>query len=422
MRTLIVDKEEPFRTALKAALQGLGDCHEALDRESALNLFRESLAAGHPFDLVTLDIGMPDLGRDSIIKEIREIEDQLQVSQSRRACILVITELDERQIKTDCIMHGCDDFITKSIETNLIMDKLAQFGLVAGTPASRPESAAVVTTAQVLDAITRRVKRGDLQLPPAPKIAMKVRQLFTCSAEIAEVIDLLKQDPSISTKLIGVSNSVLYGGVTKNTAVGQAVRRLGVDRTVEVVMSICCRGYFVTNHPAYKKLVEDLWWHSLACAHATEIVAGRLGWKGEEDLFSLGLLHDIGKLILIQTAADLQQPDKKEMDINLDELRAMLAANHRRYGAKVLKIWGYSKEFVSLIDHRRSKDEPSLSGPGQILHQSDLLAKVAGFELGAGKAAEIPDALEQLGYDAQLQEELKARIAERMEQLRYTFG
>jgi putative nucleotidyltransferase with HDIG domain len=187
-------------------------------------------------------------------------------------------------------------------------------------------------------------------------------------------------------------------------------------------MSICCRGYFVTNHPAYNKLVENLWWHSLACAHASEMVARHHGWQGEEDLFSLGLLHDIGKLILIQVAADLQHPKKSEIAIRLEELQSMMAIHHRRYGARVLKMWGYAKDFVSLIDHHRFEEDQPNASAGQVLHQSNLLAKAAGFELANGNLAEVSDALEQLGYDARLQEELTAWIEERMLQLRYKFG
>lgn len=422
MRTLIVDNDEASRDALKSMLQGLSDFDEAQDRDAALDLFQEAHAAGQPFDLITLDIAMPDMREKSIIKAFRGIEDRLQVPPEQRVCILVITELFEKQLKTDCIVNGCDDVIDKSTETEFIMDKLAQFGLVGRQSTAEAEKTRVVTTAQILDTITRRMKRGNLQLPPAPKIAMRIRQLFTGNAEIAEVVDLFKQDPTISTKLINLSNSVVYGGVTKNTDVGQAVRRLGIDRTVEVVMSICCRGYFVTNHPAYNKLVEDLWWHSLACAHATEMVAHNQGWKGEEDLFSLGLLHDIGKLILIQVAADLQHPKKSEMDVSLEELQSVMATNHHRYGARVLKIWGYSKDFVSLIDNRHFREKQPNARAGQVLQQSNLLAKAAGFELVTGNSAEVSDALEQLGYDTRLQEELTARIAERMLQLRYKFG
>jgi HD-like signal output (HDOD) protein len=422
VRTLIVDNDEVSRGTIKSVLQGLSDCDEALDREAALRLFQEAHAAGQPFDLVTLAIAIPEMQEESIIKAFRGIEDRLQVPIVQRVCIPVITDLSAKQLKTDCIMHGCDDFIGKSKETERIVDKLAQLGLVAGSPPPEGEKTTVVTTAGILDAITRRVKRGNLQLPPAPKIAMRIRQLFTGNTEIAEVVDLFKQDPTISAKLINLSNSVVYGGMTKNTDVGHAVRRLGIDRTVEVVMSICCRGYFVTNHPAFHKLVDDLWWHSLACAHATEMVAHRLGWQGKEDLFALGLLHDTGKLVLLQVAADLQHPNKSEMDVDLKELQSMIAANHRRYGANVLKLWGYSKEFVSLIDHHHFRGKQPKVSAGQILHQSDLLAKAAGFELGTANPVDVSDALEQLGYDARLQEKLTARIAERMVQLRYKFG
>lgn len=422
MRTLVIDSDDASRSALKSVLKGLCECDEALDRKAALDLFKEAHAAGKPFDLITLDIAMPNMWEDSIIREFRGIEDQLQIPPEQRVCILIITELHKRQLKTDCIVHGCDDFIGKSVDTELIMDKLAQLGLVAGPPTSEAKKTIVVTTAVILDATSRRMMRGNLHLPPAPKIAMRIRQLLNCNAEIAEVVDLFKQDPTISTKLINVSNSVVYGGVTKNTDVGQAVRRLGVDRTIEVVMSICCRGYFVTNHPAYGKLVENLWWHSLASAHATEMVAQIQKWKGEEDLFSLGLLHDIGKLILIQVAADLQHPKKSEMEVDFEELQSMLATNHRRFGASLLKAWGYSNEFVSHIDHRRDMEAQSPASTGLVLRQSNLLAQAAGFEVGTVNPDEAFSALEQLGYDAVSQKELTTRIAKRMLELRYKFG
>jgi HD-like signal output (HDOD) protein len=251
---------------------------------------------------------------------------------------------------------------------------------------------------------------------------MRVRQLVTCNASIDEVIDLLKQDLSISTKLISISNSAFYRGVEKSTSIGQAVRRLGIDRSMEVVMSICCCSYFTTNHPAYKKLVEELWWHSLACAHATEMV--EIGGKKEkdEDLFSLGLLHDIGKLVLIQVAGDLDPARHSKMEIPLDDLEAMMNAHHRRFGARVLKKWGYSEAFTFLVRRCGTQDPSHAGRAARVLHCANLLAKAAGFGIGVEDAAEIAQALEQQGLTDQRQAELKAEIADRMDQLRYLFG
>jgi putative nucleotidyltransferase with HDIG domain len=402
-------------------LLGLSECVEALDYETALNLFRQSISDGLPFDLVTLEIGLADREGGSILKELRTIENQCQIAPERKAFIMVITALSGRQLETDCILQGCNDFITKPVETKQILARLARHDLIAGPPEAEADPSTVVSTTRILDTISRSLKRGDLPLPPAPRIAMKIRQLVTCSAEMQAVVDLLKQDPAIATRLISVSNSAFYRGVKKSTAVDQAVRRLGIDRTMEVVMSICCRGYFVTNHAAYKKLVEELWWHCLACAHTTEMVSRHLGLNIEEDFFSLGLLHDIGKLVLIQVAGDLAQPKKYKMDIHFDDLQSMMTAHHRRFGASVLKKWGYPKTFTALIQRHWTQDGPS-SSSAQVLHQAHLLAKTAGFGHGVENTAEIAAELEQLGYSGQLQEEFKAQILARMEKLRYAFG
>jgi putative nucleotidyltransferase with HDIG domain len=422
VRTLIIDNDAEARTALKMMLQGLSDCQEAPDRETALNLFRDSFSAGSCFDLVTLDLNLPDLSEESLLRELRTIEDGKQLPPEQKTCIFVITAQSGRQLEADCYIQGCDDFITKPLETRQLLEKLAHFELLGGSPDPVVEAPRVVSTAKILDAISAKLKRGDLQLPPAPKIAMKVRQLITCNAEIEDLVDLLKQDLSIATKLISVSNSAFYRGVTENGTLGQAVRRLGVDRSVEVVMSICCRGYFVTNHPAYKKIVEALWWHSLACAHTAELVARDMRLVVKEDYFSLGLLHDIGKLILIQVAADLDRPKKNDMNIHFEELQLMMDAHHRRFGAAILKRWGYSQEFVALIRHHRSKNETSPYYAMNVLHHADLLVRSAGYGLGSDNSSELKEALEQLGYSEQKQQELGNEIVSRMEQLRYTFG
>jgi HD-like signal output (HDOD) protein len=251
---------------------------------------------------------------------------------------------------------------------------------------------------------------------------MKVRQLVTCNASIDEVIDLLKQDLSIATKLISISNSAFYRGVEKSTSLGQAVRRLGIDRSLEVVMSICCSSYFVTNHPAYKKLVEKLWWHSLACAHATEMVDIDRKKEKNEDLFSLGLLHDIGKLVLIQVAGDLDPARHSKMEIPLDDLEATMKAHNRRFGVRVLKKWGYSEAFTHLVRHCGTQHLSQTVRTAQVLHCANLLAKAAGFGIGVEDAAELAQALEQQGLADQRQAELKAEIVDRMDQLRYLFG
>lgn len=427
MRVLIVDNDQSSRINAKIFLQGVGRCDEADDRDTALDRFQSAIESETPYQLVMVDIQATDIDTDAgtILVAFREIEERHEVSPDRQSCIFVTTALTGRQLRTDCLMNGCAEFITKPLDKDLLFSKLKIYGLFAreAGPAEDTHGSRSIDPSTILNTISRKLKKGDLTLPPAPKIAMRLRQLIDCDADSKDLVELLKQDLSLASKLISVSNSAFYRGVQKNTTVSQALHRLGSIRTREVVMSICCRGYFTTNHPAYKDFVETLWWHSLACAHATEMMHAKLGWNSEEDIFSVGLLHDIGKLFLIQVTADMQRRKGGPFDADLSDLHAMMDEHHEHVGANILEKLGYPHTFVSLVQqHHRVGDQEALSRELQLLQLSDLMAKSAGFGLEDVQADAIDDYFDALGFSAQLKDEIASEIIRRMEQLRYVFG
>ena len=422
MRALLIENDPEIQSALETVLKNFKDREKAVDRASALDLLERSFAANRLFDLVIVDIEAPGIEDGSIISDIRQLEKKHQIPTGKKASLIVISDSPGRQLLTDCMFRGCDEFIDKPINPDQVLEKLTQFNLT--TTPQKPENSHLkrITGKELSDSVIKRIDRGDLELPPAPKIAMRTRQLVDLNADIEKVVDLLKHDLSISTKLIRMSNSVAYGGFEKNISTSQAVRRLGIDRSVEVVMSICCRSYFVTNHPDYKLLVDNLWWHSLACAHAATMVANHKKFDIDEDLFALGLLHDIGKLILIQAASNLQIPKKKGMDIEPEALQSIITEHHGQVGIRLLRKWGYSKAFAALIQHHRANVDEQPPAAMQALHEADLLAIVAGFDYGTRITSESAEQLEQLGYIARIQDDFKTRIHSQIEQLRYTFG
>jgi putative nucleotidyltransferase with HDIG domain len=322
-------------------------------------------------------------------------------------------------------MNGCAEFITKPLDKDLLLSKLKIYGLIAreANPGDDTHGSSRIDPSTILNTISRKLKKGDLTLPPAPKIAMRLRQLIDCDADNKDLVELLKQDLSLASKLISVSNSAYYRGVKKNTTVSQALNRLGFNRTREVVMSICCRGYFTTNHPAYREVVETLWWHSLACAHATEMILAKLGWRTEEDIFSVGLLHDIGKLFLIQATADMQRSKGRSFEADLSNLYAMMDEHHAHLGANVLEQLGYPDTFVSLVQqHHLVVDQETSSQELKLLQLADLLANSAGFDLGEIQTNGIDEYFDTLGISMPLKDEIAPEIIRRMEQLRYVFG
>jgi len=426
VRVLIIDNDVFSSTQVKIFLQDLGLCEDARDRDSALARFRSAIDAGTPYDLVVVDIQLTDTDDDTILEALRAIEDEHDVPSEKRTRIFVATAFTGHQLVTDCLIKGYDEFFNKPVDKNRLIDKLDEYRRLAGkssaTSDTSPSDGAVFAS-KILDTISRKLKTGDLKLPPAPKIAMKVRQLIDCGAEIKDVVDLLKQDLAVATQLISVSNSAFYRGIKKSTTLAQATNRLGLTRTREVVMSICCRGYFSTNHPIYKAIVEKLWWHSLACAHTSEMVAQYRGWHVDADIFSIGLLHDIGKLLLIQVSGDLEQRKQENHDVHISDLHALMDEHHERLGASVLGKLGYPDTFVSLVKrHHHIGDRKTASHSLQALQQADLLAKAAGFGLGDTDQQSIDESMKALEISEQMKDNTIIEIGQRMEKLRYMFG
>jgi putative nucleotidyltransferase with HDIG domain len=362
----------------------------------------------------------------SILSAFRAIENEIGVGQEQRACIFVVTALSGRQLETDCLMQGADEFFTKPLEKNRLLGKIRNYDQLSGPAAAGkipPSTAPVIAAATILDTVNRKLDKGDLNLPPVPKIAMKLRQMIDCNAEIKDVVDLLQQDLAVATKLVSASNSAFYRGVEKNTTLTQATSRLGLDRTRDVVMSICCRGYFSTNHQAYKEMVETLWWHSLACAHTAEMIVEKRGWTVDDDIFSIGLLHDIGKLVVVQVAGELIQRQKGQATVDQDDLFDLMDRQHERLGARVLQKMGYPDTFVSLVKgHHRIDDGEKTPRALMAIQQADLLTKAAGFGLGSDSTETIEEKMQAVGIDGPMKEVALPEIVKCMDQLRYVFG
>ena len=422
MRTLVIGNDSRHLSALKSVLKTFGECKEAVDRETAILLFQNAFVDSQSFNLVTVDMTMQDRSETSIIKEIRKIENDHRISPGQDACVMVISNIDNKQLITDCVLDGCNGFFDQDFKASHILEKLTELNLIDDLYKPANESAEIIDSRQLIEKATSMIKCGDFSLPPAPKLAMRIRQLIGSNAEIGAIENLLKHDLSISGKLIKLSNSIVYGGIGKNTSVGQALRRLGTTRTLEMVMAICCRGYFVTSHPAYKQLVEDLWWHSIACAYATDMIIEFKGLNLQEDLFSLGLLHDIGKLLLVQAVGDLQRPKRSNFVVKSEDLQAMTNSHHQPIGSKLLKIWGYSDDFASLIQINRASRDMLPGTAKDVLRQADLLAIGAGFTDGIETDVDTQEALTEVEIPPEVQEQLKAQIISRIEELRYVFG
>ena len=131
MNILIADDEFSSRRLLEGILSNLGECKVVEDGRSAVDAVANMFAEGGRFDLICLDIMMPDIDGQMALNEIRKLEKQQGIVSQDEAVIIMITALSSLQTVVDSFEGGgCSAYLTKPVTKAALMDKLKNYGLI----------------------------------------------------------------------------------------------------------------------------------------------------------------------------------------------------------------------------------------------------------------------------------------------------
>ena len=433
MKTLVVDDELVSRKKLQKIMETLGECEVAEGGRDAITAFTKALENGVPFDLITLDIIMPEMDGTEVLFEIREIEKRENTPAEKQVNVLMVSARSDKDSIITCIQAGCDDYIVKPFDREMVIKKLEKImsgqrinvADVEDIQALLSEEKPKEGKSTIIEEIISRFKQGKIDLPSLPKINIKFNEMINKGANLQDVADLLKQDMAISFKLISVSNSVYYRGVVENKTLGQAISRLGLNTAKRYVDAISTRALYTTKNKKYAVLIEKLWEHSLSCAYASQIVSEVCKLRLQDDTFTVGLLHDIGKLVLLQVIGELEIKAKLEQKIDTIELFETMDTYHGKFGFAVLKKWGFSPGFTKIaLYHDNLEEADHISQELLVVHFANLLVKSMGYDLAEKAEIDVEGAesTRQLRLDSTIVNEVKGQVKERMEALREYLG
>lgn len=214
----------------------------------------------------------------------------------------------------------------------------------SGEPTKAPASGQEMPAHQqkraaILQEIAKRLNSGEINLPSFPSISMELDQLMQKDAGMEEIAALLKKDMMISAKLISVANSPRYIGLRQSSSVEQAISVLGLSTAKQYVDIIANRALYTPRNPNYKAILKNLWQHGVACAHAAYLIAKLIKLAKPGEVFFMGLMHDIGKLFLLQVISELQMRDVIDPNLPKDLMNEFLQQHHGLFGSKLLTVW-----------------------------------------------------------------------------------
>ncbi len=128
MKTLIVEDEFTSRALLREMLKRYGAPQVAMNGREGVEAVRAALEAGEPFDLICLDIMMPELDGQEALRQIRQIEEEMRPA--KRARVIMTTALADRDTVVESINSQCDYFLVKPIDGRVLLDELRRLDLI----------------------------------------------------------------------------------------------------------------------------------------------------------------------------------------------------------------------------------------------------------------------------------------------------
>jgi putative nucleotidyltransferase with HDIG domain len=225
-------------------------------------------------------------------------------------------------------------------------------------------------------------------LPPVSHAALKlVGLLDQAESGNEEIVEVLKHDSVLTAKLLKACNSPAVGLAEPVTSVDQAVLILGHKQILQMVTAIAFGGAMAVRLPGYSIEADELWRHSLITASAAQILT-----DGNPDLadasvaFTVGLLHDIGKLVLGQLLTDDTRAAVRHQIAEgiaaADAERSVFGADHAEVGGCLLASWRLPEEIVEAVaNHHHPVVEPRLR-LSALTHVANCLAHLVGAAPG----------------------------------------
>lgn len=250
--------------------------------------------------------------------------------------------------------------------------------------------------------------QGVGELVSLPQAFVRINKLVedpdSTTADIAEVVS---QDPAFTVRLLRIANSSLYGFSSSIETVSRAVTLIGTSQVRNLALSTAVASTFA-GIPNELVSMRNFWRHSLYCALIARSLAKRTGLDAEA-LFTAGLLHDIGELVIFNRLPDKAREVLVMVLDSGDQLpvyqaeQQILGFDHAAVGGELARQWELPPMLSECIAYHHDIGQAQrCPQETALVHIANILAQMAEIDtLDLGDVAPIdPLAWKSVGLDA----------------------
>ena len=353
-RILFVDDEANILDGLRRMLRSIRQDYELCFAESGAEAL--ALMNDNEFDVVVSDMRMPGMdGADLLIETKKKHPHSIRIMLSGQAD-------DESILRTVGIVH---QFLAKPCEPEKLKNILMR-----------------------ASALHRLLINGELKdlissietLPSLPSVYAKLqKRIREPEASLDDIADIIGQDVAMTAKILQLVNSPFFGFFHKVDSPARAVKLLGLDTIKALVLGAQIFSEIKISGDLFP--VEFLWSHSMTVGALAKMIAESETAEKDivNDSFIAGILHDIGKLILVskleQKYSEAVHLAKEEnISLRLAEIK-VFKATHSDMGAYLAGLWGFNSDIVEAIGfhHRLGEYPAGTFSPALAVHIANVM-------------------------------------------------
>jgi len=270
--------------------------------------------------------------------------------------------------------HESNDFY-RAVFILILCGKLVSiFGEASVKSAARAE-----INSEEANALKTEILDNLHELPPLLHTALRAQQILADPmASFKDVSSIIEEDQAMAVRILKVANSAYYGLVGQVSSVQHASVVLGHKTLSEIITAASASDYLVKVLDGYDQDAETLWRHSLAVALGGKLLASKRRPRLEGDAFTVGLFHDIGKVVLdpyIKEQKETFVETRKQYGQDTTEAeRQLFGFDHAELAADLCQQWNLPETLGLAIKYHHFPEDSENNDLAHIVHVANCWA------------------------------------------------
>lgn len=207
------------------------------------------------------------------------------------------------------------------------------------------------------------------------------------TSTLDDIVGTIRYDQMVTTQVLRLCNSAYFGLARMISSVDDAIRYLGTTKVLQLVMAAHTQGLLSRSQAGYGLPPGALWMHGVGVALTAQNLARRIDPAPAGVVFTTGLLHDVGKVVLNEYVANEFSEIVTLVDQGafsfLEAERHVLGFTHPEIGGLVAETWNLPQQIALAIRYHHEPE--ALADPDPLvdtIHLADSICQLVGVGTG----------------------------------------